>query len=353
MWGTLWRPVSPAGELAWLLRQLATLLQAGVPLAAALQCLQEGSLSPTMRGALRATGLALECGESLSRALDRFPQLFCADVRAALAAAEESGQLASTMAYLAAEQESRIRLVAKVRQALVYPCMILLTGVCVMLVVCLTVLPALRDSFSTAGQPLPGASLAVLWLADALAERGLSLLGALLLAGVLLRRAWRRHVGCRLLVTRAILRIPLWGRLLRQSALARWSRTLWLLQTAGVPLSSALPMAGLAAGNPILAELSRTMSQQLREGISLNLAMARTGWFPPLLTQLVRVGEQSGALQAMFERAACHFSDEVEHSLVTLTSLLEPLSMVLLGLMCGGLIWALYLPIFQLGETVM
>ncbi|MBV8046597.1 MAG: type II secretion system F family protein [Paludibacterium sp.] len=353
MWGTLWRP-SPSGqELAWVLRQAATLLQAGVPLIMVLYCLREGRVSASMAAALRSIVLALEEGDALSRALARFPALFPADMRLALAAAEDSGQLAPTLGYLANLQEGRVRMAAKVRQALIYPCMTLLTGVVVALTVCLTVVPSFRDSFAAADRALPASTWLVLRGTDVVVEYGGWLAaGALLFAGGM-RLAWRRHASVRAWLWTLALRVPLWGRLLRQAALARWCRTLWLLLSAGVPLLSALPAASAAANHPYLTRLTLDIARQVREGGCLQQAMAATGFFPPLLLQLVRVGEHSGTLADMFERAAGHFAAEVDETLATLISLLEPLAMLLLGLLCGGLIWSLYLPIFQLGETVM
>ncbi|BEV73345.1 type II secretion system F family protein [Paludibacterium sp. THUN1379] len=346
------RQSSHAQQLGWVLRQLATLLQAGVPLSQALEILVQGPLSANMHQALQGVSYALSEGEALHRALQRFPRLFPARVCVAIMAAEAGGQLARTLMQLALEQEGRNRLAARVRQALFYPVLVMLTGLGVMLGVCLTVVPVFREHYLAAGRDLPLVTRGLLALTDALTSPLGALLPicAVLLVWLLRRRAWLGRSG---LLARLADRLPLWGPLRREAALARWTRTLSLLLEAGVPLMVALPAASQAAGHHVLDHLSRTMLQLVSAGSSLHQTVAGMPWFPPILVQLLRVGEQSGALAGMCARAAEYFAAEVEQRVAVLTGLLEPFAMLLLGLMCAGLIWALYLPIFELGETVM
>jgi len=338
-------------DLNWLIRQLATLLGAGVPLTHALQGLAREAC-PMLGPLLEDVGRQLEAGLPLSQALARHPHWFDAGFCQGVAAGEQSGQLDLTLERLATEREKRQRLHARVRAALMYPLAILLMALAVLVVMVVAVIPAFKQAFAEAGHPLPGVTRWVIAAADALMAHAVGLLLSILLAAWLSRIAWQRYVAWQRAWDSCCLGLPFFGLIVRQAVLARWARTLGLLFAAGVPLVDALGSAGLAAGNHVYLQASLQIQRQIQQGSSLTSALKQSRCFPGLIQQLAAVGEASGALDQMFERVALYYEEQVDHALLVLTSVLEPLAMALLGALCGALIWALYLPVFQLGQVV-
>jgi type IV pilus assembly protein PilC len=216
----------------------------------------------------------------------------------------------------------------------------------------LTVIPAFKLAFASQGQGLPGPTLLVIALSDGVCAHGLYMLAGAGVGLLGLRRGWQRFPGWRAALDRWCLRFPLSGSLSRQLVLVRWCRTLSMLIAAGVPLLDALLSAGQAAGNRVYLEASVKVQRRIRLGSSLTASLRADRCFPPLLLQLATVGEASGALDQVFERAAQYYEQQAEDALQLLTSVLEPLAMAVLGVLCAALIWALYLPIFQLGQVL-
>lgn len=346
-WWPDW-PVDPA-RVDWLARQLATLLAGGVPLSQALRALTAGSgpLAPVLQSLLRQ----LEAGWPLSVALAGHPALFDTVFCRAVALGEQTGRLDRALMRLAAGRERTRRLAARARTAALYPALVLLLALLVAIAMTQWVLPTLVSAFAEAGEPLPpqtrwlialvGLPGRMPWLPPALLA-----LVAMLWAGV------RRSARGRALAERLWLALPLLGPLRVQAALARWCAALADALAAGVPLLEALPAAGAATGSERFGRATRMALQRLGEGVGLADALAAAGSFPPLLLQLAAVGESSGALDALVERAAAHYEEETDRALQVMLALLEPLSLLLLAGVCGLLLWALYLPVFRLGQTV-
>ncbi len=349
-------PVSRRGrtvrrrDLVPFTRQLATLLGAGMAL---LQCLR------VLREALAHEGLArlidhvladLEAGLALSAALRKHPGVFSPLYVHVVEAGEASGQLDVLLERLATDLEKAQALESKVRAALVYPGVVLGVAVLVLAVVMLAVVPSFESVFASFGAQLPAPTRMVMALSRGLVEHGggLMLLGLALSALVVQR--WRKSELLRRRAEAMVLRLPVLGALLHQAALARWSRTLSGLLAAGLPLVEAMGAARGAAGYFAYADASARLREDLARGASLHAAMAATGLFPPVALQMCAVGEESGALEQMLAKVAQAHEREVDDRVAGLSSLLEPVIILFLGLVIGGLVIALYLPIFQMGQ---
>jgi type IV pilus assembly protein PilC len=341
-----------ARALTWLLRQLAALLRAGVPLAQALRYLARDTAHARLSALLLALCRHIENGEALSVALARYPHLFSSAFCLGVAAGELGGLLDLTLERLVRTREQQLRLRAQLLAALVYPATLLLLALGLLALMLLQVLPSFSLAFSGLGRELPPATRALIALsARARAEWG-AWLAACALVVLPLRLCYRRLPRLRQWLEQALLCLPLFGALWRQAVLARWARTLGVLFAAGVPLCDCLTPAADAGNSLVYRQATRALEQSLRSGLSLREAMSAQPRFPVLLLQMTAVGEESGALDQLLERVADYYEQEVAQALQVLTSLLEPLALLLLGGVCGVLIWALYLPMIQLGGVM-
>ena len=291
-------------------------------------------------------------GDSLHAALQRHPRhfdgLFCNLVRAA----EEAGMLDSMLERIALYREKSLALRGKVRAALAYPGAVVLVAIVVTAVIMLWVVPAFEQMFQQFGAELPLPTRIVMNLARVLGRYWPMLLLGLAVSGLLALHAWRRYPALRARVQRLSLSLPIFGRLLRQAALARWSRTFGTLFGAGIALVEALETVAGAAGNVVFAEASLAVRDAVRNGASLHGAMQATGVFPDLAVQMTAVGEEAGALDAMLGKIAELNEREVDEAVSALTSLMEPVIMAVLGVVIGGLVVAMYLPVFRMGSVV-
>jgi type IV pilus assembly protein PilC len=339
-------------EIVWLLRQLATLVSSGVPLVQALTHLERDCGNEALAVLLSSVRARLQTGQALSEAMQHYPRVFDQGLIHGIAAGELGGMLDDTLQRLALEREKRLRLQGRVRLALMYPLSILLMAGVVIAIMVSTVIPAFGATFAEFGKPLPAATRRVVSLARFLTESWEGLLAGLVLTVGVLRRGLNRYPGWQRARDRVMLRLPWVGKVVMQATLARWARLLSLLVSAGVPLTDALDAAGTAAGNWVYRDASRLVRQRIRGGMSLSDAMRVSGGFPRLVVQMAAVGEASGALGRMFEQVAVYNEEQVEQSLAILACLLEPLSLLILGGLCGALIWALYLPVFEIGQVV-
>ncbi|EJN02846.1 type II secretion system F family protein [Herbaspirillum sp. YR522] len=337
-------------QVAAFLRQLATMLQAGLPLLQALDIATDdgrGEMAPLLQ-AIRADVAA---GESLHAALARHPRQFEPLVCNLVRAAELAGMLDSMLDRIALYREKSLALRGKIRAALAYPCAVLAAAMVVTVVIMLWVVPSFEEMFRNFGAELPWPTRVVVTLSRGLARHWLPLLGALVLAGVGARLLLRRP-GVRQAWQRASLSLPLAGGLLRRAAIARWSRTFGTLFGAGIVVVDALESAAGSAGNIVFAEASLAMRRAVGHGTTLHAAMRDSGVFPEMTVQMVAVGEQSGALDAMLARVAELAEREVDDAVNALTSLMEPIIMAVLGILIGGLVVAMYLPIFNMGSVL-
>ena len=344
-------PIKPR-DIARFTRQLATLLHAGIPLLQAFDALDRGEPSSTLKDMLQDVRAQLEQGSPLHQALQRyaaFDMLYCNLVMAG----ELSGTLDSLLERIAHHLEKTETLRANLRSALIYPCAILAIAALVLILILVYVVPAFENIFTSFGADLPWLTRVVIALSEGVQKHGLPAFGACLALGwclkVLIHKntQWQHHLHG------LLLRLPIAGSLTRHACTARWSRTLATLFAAGIPLTEALATVTGVTGNFRFQTATQSMQRQLIRGQSLSQALSSTqGLFPAMVVQMCAIGEESGALDTMLDKTAAHYEHDVENTVSRLTTLLEPIIMVVLGLLIGGLVLALYLPIFQMGQVI-
>jgi type IV pilus assembly protein PilC len=339
-------------DIALFTRQLSTMMAAGVPLLHAFDIAGKGHAKPAVTQLMRDLRRDIEAGSSLQQAFRQFPLLFDELYCNLLAAGEQAGIVQELLARLATHQEKAIALRRQVRGALMYPLVIVLVAIVVTAIIMSVVVPAFRQVFDSFGAPLPLPTLVVMGVSAFLVHYWLALLATLVFACVLPHLAWRRWPALRRNTQLRALQLPVFGPLLRKAAIARWTRTLAAMFAAGVPLLDSLGLVGAASGHALYQEATTRIEREIRAGGSLALAMEHSAVFPPLLTQLALIGEESGALDAMLSRAADIIEAEIDVTVTTLSALLEPALMVVLGVLVGSLVIALYLPIFKLGAVI-
>lgn len=333
-------------------RQLATLFKAGVPLLQGLDIVAEGSPNPHMRSLLGHLKNDIGAGCGLADALRRHPRHFDSLHCNLVAVGEQSGRLDSLLEQLATLQEKRQALRARLKKAMIYPALVLLVGLGVAALLLLKVVPQFQVMFAGFGAQLPAFTQGVINLADWLGQYLLWLLGGALALGAALQRAFQRQQTVRLWVLRQGLRLPILGPLMQHAALARFSRTLATSFSAGVPLTEALGPVAAACGNALYEQAVLRLRQAIGSGVSLSAAMRNNPLFPCLSVQMCAIGETSGTLDDMLERIASHHETAIDELLDNLASLLEPVIVLILGLVVGSLVVAMYLPIFQLGDVI-
>lgn len=333
-------------------RQLATLLKAGVPLLQAFEVMGRSGCSTGQATLLDKLKRDVASGLGLADALQRHPAwfdgLYCNLIRVG----EQSGTLDRQLEQLAGMLEQRQLLRKRVRKAMLYPLLLLLTGLGVSAILLLEVIPRFESLFAGFDAALPAFTQWVIDLSTGLGRYAPLLLITAVGLGFAFARLYQRHAPARLWITAQALRLPVFGRLLSQAALARFARTLATSYAAGVPMLDALVTVAKACGDDLHEQAVQRLRQGMANGQALNQAMANEPLFPPLLVQLTAIGESSGTLDQMLAKSASHYEEQVSQALDQLTSLLEPAIVLILGLLVGGLVVAMYLPIFQLGSLI-
>ncbi len=338
-------------DLARITREFSVMLAAGLPVVEALRLVGEGARRPQEKTLLDDLAVLVSGGSSVAEAMREnigtFPDLYLALV----GAGEQSGTFDTMLLRIAEMLERSLRLRAKVRKALVYPCIVVVVALLVMAVMLLFVVPMMEDVFAGFGAQLPAFTRLVLGLSESLAQLWwqIALAGVMLTA--LLRWLLKRFDQLAMRCDRLLLRTPLVGKLVRESAMARFCETLATSFAAGTPLIDSLEMLRGSAGNRVLAEAMMRVRGRVSEGELLHRAMRESGEFPALVVQMVRIGEESGTLDAMLARAAGHYRESVDELADGLSEALGPVVMMVLAVVVGGLLVAMYLPIFSLGEA--
>ena len=349
-----WRsiPRTTARDITQFTRQLATLLHAGVPLLQAFHILERGENNAALQAVLRSLNADIEGGMALNLALRRhaaFDAMYCNLV----AVGEVAGMLDSMLERLANHLEKSEALRTTVRTALVYPAAVMGIATVVLVLILVFVVPAFQNIFASFGAELPWLTRCVIALSEGLQAYGLHLFLALMCLAWWLRRLIQKHTHWQRHLHRVLLRVPIAGTLTRNTCTARWTRTLATLFAAGVPLTEALEAVQGVTGHLLFQTATHDIQAQLIQGRTLSQGLESTqGLFPNMLVQMCAIGEESGALDHMLEKTAEHYEREVDSTVARLSTLLEPFIMVVMGLLIGGLVMALYLPIFQLGQVV-
>lgn len=337
-------------DLAQMTRQLAALLRAGLPLVSALQMVARSAPGQALPQLMDHVRRDVESGMALHAALAMHPAHFTALYTSMVSAGEAAGILDSMMERLANTLEKNEALRARVRSALMYPCAVLVVALAVLALILVYVVPVFEDVFKSFGAELPWATQWVLALSQVLSQSGWIWLGALVALPWFWRR-WSQQPLWQRKWDRWLLQWPLLGRLLRSAVVARWSQTLSALLAAGVPLAEALGPAGQACNHSVYARITEHLQRRVAQGGSLSEAMAHTRRFPDMIVQLCATGEETGALESLLARAGALMESELDDQVNGLSSLLEPLIIVVLGGLIGAILVAMYLPIFRLGQV--
>ena len=339
-------------DIAIFTRQLATMMKAGVPLLQAFDIVARGSTNPRLTKLLTEIRTDVETGTSLSVAFRKHPMQFNALYCNLVEAGEQGGILEQLLERLALYEEKTMQLKNKVKSALIYPAAVMVVAFVVLTVIMIFVIPAFKEVFTSFGADLPAPTLAVMWLSDQFVRYWWLLFGVTIGGGYFFLQSWRRSEKIQMAMDRLFLRLPIFGDLIRKSVLARWTRTLSTMFGAGVPLVEALDSVGGAAGNAVYAVATEQIQREVSTGTALTMAMQNTGVFPTMVLQMTSIGEESGSLDHMLAKAAEFYEDEVDEMVKGLSSLMEPIIIVVLGVLIGGIVISMYLPIFKLGAVV-
>ncbi|WP_456291989.1 type II secretion system F family protein [Pseudomonas sp. AK106] len=339
-------------DIAFFSRQMATMMKAGVPLLQSFDIISEGHENPNMRKLVDDIKQEVASGHSFATALRQkplyFDDLFCNLVDAG----EQAGALEALLDRVATYKEKTESLKAKIKKAMTYPIAVVVVAFIVTGILLLKVVPQFQSIFEGFGAKLPTFTLMVIGLSKIVQDYWWILLAGIALCIFLFRRAYRISEKFRNGMDRALLKFPVIGPLLYKSAVARYARTLSTTFAAGVPLVEALDSVAGATGNVVFRNAVNKVKQDVSTGMQLNFSMRSTGVFPMLAVQMTAIGEESGALDSMLDKVATYYEDEVDNMVDSLTALMEPMIMAVLGVIVGGLVIAMYLPIFQLGNAV-
>ena len=339
-------------DIAVFARQLATMMTAGVPLVQSFEIIGKGHDKPDMQDLVLGIKADVEGGTSLADALEKQPKYFDDLFCSLVGAGEQSGALEALLDKIATYKEKTEELKAKVKKALFYPIAVLVVAFIVCTILLLFVVPQFESIFKGFGADLPAFTKMVIGLSDFLQKYWLAVFAGIALAGFAFVKAKQKSPALRRGLDIFSLKIPIVGGILEKSAIARFARTLSTMFAAGVPLVEAMDSVAGATGNALYYEATMKMKDDVATGTQLQQSMKQTGIFPNMMVQMVAIGEESGSLDEMLGKVADFYEEEVDTLVDGLSSLLEPLIMAVLGVLVGGLVIAMYLPIFKMGSVV-
>jgi type IV pilus assembly protein PilC len=341
-----------AKDIALFTRQLATMMKAGVPLLQAFEIVGKGASNPAVGRLVNDLKTEVETGSTLAAAFRKYPlyfdQLFCNLV----GAGEQAGILETLLDRLATYKEKIIAIQGKIKSALFYPVSIIAVAFIITAVIMIFVIPAFKSVFASFGADLPGPTLVVMAISDYFVTYWW-LMFSVIGGGIYgFLEAWKRSLGVQIFMDRLSLKAPIFGAVIRKATIARWTRTLSTMFAAGVPLVEALDSVAGAAGNYVYFVATKQIQNEVSTGTSLTVAMQNANVFPSMVIQMCSIGEETGALDAMLSKVADFYEAEVDDAVEALSSLMEPIIMVVLGGLIGSMVVAMYLPIFKLGGAV-
>jgi type IV pilus assembly protein PilC len=341
-----------AKDLAIFTRQLATMMKAGVPLLQAFDIVGRGNPNPRVTKLLNDIRTDVETGTSLSTAFRKFPlyfdNLYCNLVEAG----ESAGILDQLLDRLAVYMEKTEAIKSKIKSALMYPISVLVVAFVVVAVIMIFVIPAFKQVFSSFGGELPMPTLMVIAMSEFFIKYWYLIFGGIGGGFYFFMQAWQRNKKMQAVMDRIMLKLPIFGALIEKSCIARWTRTLSTMFAAGVPLVEALDSVGGASGNSVYADATVKIQQEVSTGTALTAAMTNANLFPSMVLQMCAIGEESGSIDHMLGKAADFFESEVDDMVAGISSLMEPIIIVVLGTIIGGIVVSMYLPIFKLGQVV-
>ena len=340
------------GDIAIFSRQLATMLTAGIPLVQSFEIVGNGHENPGMQKLILAVKADVEGGSSLAEALAKHPLYFDDLFVNLVESGEQAGALETLLDKIATYKEKTEAIKKKIRKALTYPAAVLVVAMVVTLILLIFVIPAFEDLFQGFGADLPAFTRMVIELSEFVRDKGwyLAFLAAGAVSGFLYMK--KRSRAMRHGIDRMALKVPIIGPILQKAAIARYARTLSTMFAAGVPLVEALESVAGATGNIVYEEAVLQMKDEVATGQRLQQAMENTDLFPNMVIQMIAVGEESGSLDEMSAKVADFYEEDVDNAVDNLSSLLEPMIMAILGVLVGGLVIAMYLPIFKMGSVI-
>ncbi|RZL48777.1 MAG: type II secretion system F family protein [Variovorax sp.] len=339
-------------DIAIFTRQLATMMKAGVPLLQAFDIVGRGNANASVAKLLGDIRSDVETGSSLSTAFRKFPRYFDNLYCNLVEAGEAAGILEELLDRLATYMEKTEAIKSKIKSALMYPISVVIVAFIVVAVIMIFVVPAFKEVFTSFGADLPAPTLFVMALSEYFVSYWWLIFGTLGGGTYFFLQAWKRNERFQKVMDRVLLRLPVFGALIDKSCVARWTRTLATMFAAGVPLVEALDSVGGASGNSVYADATVKVQQEVSTGTSLTAAMTNANVFPSMVLQMTAIGEESGSIDHMLGKAADFYESEVDDMVAGLSSLMEPIIIVFLGVLIGGIVVSMYLPIFKLGQVV-
>ncbi len=339
-------------DIAIFTRQLATMMKAGVPLLQAFDIVGRGNANASVAKLLNDIRTDVETGTSLSAAFRKYPlyfdNLYCNLVEAG----EAAGILETLLDRLAVYMEKTEGIKSKIKSALMYPISVVVVAFVVVAVIMIFVIPAFKQVFSSFGADLPAPTLFVMGVSEYFVQYWYLIFGGVGGGVYFFMQAWKRNEKFQRVMDRVMLKLPVFGDLVYKSVIARWTRTLATMFAAGVPLVEALDSVGGASGNSVYSVATEKIQQEVSTGTSLTAAMTNANVFPTMVLQMCAIGEESGSIDHMLGKAADFYESEVDDMVAGLSSLMEPIIIVFLGGLIGGIVVSMYLPIFKLGAVV-
>ncbi len=339
-------------DLAIFTRQLATMMKAGVPLLQAFDIVGRGNPNPRVTKLLNDIRSDVETGTSLSVAFRKFPLYFDALYCNLVEAGESAGILDQLLDRLAVYMEKTEAIKSKIKSALMYPISVLVVAFVVVAVIMIFVIPSFKEVFKSFGGELPMPTLVVIAMSEYFIQYWYLIFGGLFGGFYFFFQSWKRNKKMQAFMDRVMLKLPIFGVLVEKSCIARWTRTLSTMFAAGVPLVEALDSVGGASGNDVFASATLKIQQEVSTGTALTAAMTNANLFPSMVLQMCAIGEESGSIDHMLGKAADFYEAEVDDMVAGISSLMEPIIIVILGGLIGGIVVAMYLPIFKLGQVV-
>ncbi len=342
--------IQPA-DIAVFTRQMATMMKSGVPLVTALEMISRGSENPSMRKLVNDVKIGVESGGTLADSFEKHPAHFDNLTVNLVRAGEKSGTLETLLDKIASYKEKSEALKARIKKAMFYPVAVISVALVVTGILLYFVVPQFQSLFQTYGADLPAFTLFVMDLSDYVQDWWWLVLIVVIGSTLAHLEGRRRSVRYRRATDRLLLKLPIVGDIIYKAAVARYCRTLSTMFAAGVPLVETLDSVGNAAGNVVFEETIHEMRDQVASGLQLQLAMAQTQLFPHMAVQMIAIGEEAGSLEDMAGKSADFYEQEVDNQVDAMSSLLEPVIISVIGIMVGGLVVAMYLPIFKLASV--
>ena len=339
-------------DMAIFTRQLATMMKAGVPLLQAFDIVGRGNPNPRVTKLLSDIRTDVETGTSLSVAFRKFPLYFDNLYCNLIEAGESAGILDQLLDRLAVYMEKTEAIKSKIKSALMYPITVLIVAFVVVSVIMIFVIPAFKEVFTNFGGDLPVPTLIVIAISEFFIEWWYLIFGGIGGGVYFFMQAWKRNEKVQNFMDRVMLKLPVFGTLVEKSCIARWTRTLSTMFAAGVPLVEALDSVGGASGNSVFERATVKIQHEVSTGTALTVAMTNVNLFPSMVLQMCAIGEESGSIDHMLGKAADFYEAEVDDMVAGISSLMEPIIIVILGTVIGGIVVAMYLPIFKLGAVV-